>query len=192
MTELERIRRNKELLATSNALHQAKYNNVSTTFEPMKKFEVKPSKEVQKELIKEVFNDDFLQRLRKSSEIPARVFASGSKRDANDDKPRISDMQPYTLKRFGYHMLIGSKNYGAGNFEKGQPTDSLLESLVRHINDYRLGDRSEDHLSAVLFGVMMIEQNEDREGVNADHFYTKWKERNEKSLIDRLMEGNNG
>lgn len=104
----------------------------------------------------------------------SRTFSTGSRRDSNDNKPRISDMKAYTRKRFGYHMLIGSKNYGVGNFEKGQPTDSTLESIHRHLADYELGDRNEDHLSAVIFGIQLIMLNEERENVPTDFYYQKW------------------
>ena len=100
-----------------------------------------------------------------------RIFDTGSKRDANDNKPRIADLKAYTRKRFGYHMLKGSKNYGIGNFEKGQPTESSLESIHRHLADYELGDRSEDHLSAVLFGIQLIMLNEQKEEIKPDHYH---------------------
>ena len=104
----------------------------------------------------------------------SRTFNTGSKRDANDNKPRISDLKAYTRKRFGYHMLKGAKNYGVGNFEKGQPNESSLESIHRHITDYELGDRSEGHLEAIIFGCQLILLNEQREGVPADFFYKKY------------------
>ena len=103
--------------------------------------------------------------------VKSRTFDTGSRRDANDNKPRISDLKAYTRKRFGFHMLKGAKNYGVGNFEKGQPTDSSLESIHRHLTDYELGDRSEDHLSACIFGLQLIMLNEQRDNVQPDHYY---------------------
>lgn len=170
MTEIERIKRNMELKNISDAFSQGKYDNLSSTFQPMIRHEVKKNQtwDEYKSDPSNIVNAD----------IPnptSRTFASGSKRDANDDKPRIADIDPYSQKRQGYHFLKGSKYYGEGNFELGQPTKSSWESLLRHITDYRMGDRSEDHLSAVEFGMMMIKMNEQREGIPADHYYQLWK-----------------
>lgn len=136
-------------------------NNTEKPFEAQRiKEHVKAVKRAREEM--ELGSDD------------SRVFSTGSKRDKNDHKPRIADMKPYTRKRFGYHMLKGSKNYGIGNFELGQPTESSLESIHRHLADYELGDRSEDHLSAMKFGLQLIMLNEQKEGVPADFYYQKY------------------
>ncbi len=106
-----------------------------------------------------------------------RVFETGSKRDSDEGKPRVSDLKPYTRLRFGYHMLLGSLKYGGGNFELGQPDDSTLASMHRHLAMYELGDRSECHLSALLFGIQLLMQNEQREGVEVDRYFKLLKDK---------------
>lgn len=103
-----------------------------------------------------------------------QIFSTGSRRDSDDHKPRVSDLKAYTRERFGYHMLKGSINYGTGNFEKGQPTERALESLHRHITKFELLDQSEDHLAAIIFNVQLIMMNEQRENMKTDYYYQQY------------------
>jgi hypothetical protein len=100
-----------------------------------------------------------------------RVFESGSKRDDDSHKPLTANLTAYTRLRYGYHMRKNANKYGKGNWELGQPDVVLLESIDRHYCQYVLGDRSEDHLSAIIFGIVMLMQNEQRNGVDVDKYY---------------------
>jgi hypothetical protein len=105
--------------------------------------------------------------------VAPRVFDTGAKRDANSNKPFIHTLAGYTRQRFGYHMNLGASKYGNMNFKKGIPTDVYLESLDRHLAAYMEGDRSEDHLSAIIFGAQGCMLNEQRDGVKADYYFNK-------------------
>lgn len=100
-----------------------------------------------------------------------RNFDTGAKRDGNLEKPFIHNLKGYTRQRFGYHMTIGARRYGDSNFLKGIPTEVYLESLDRHLAAYLEGDRSEDHLSAIIFGTQGCMLNEQKEGVTANHYF---------------------
>jgi hypothetical protein len=100
-----------------------------------------------------------------------RVFESGSKRDDDSHKPLTANLTAYTRLRYGYHMRKNANKYGKGNWELGQPDVVLLESIDRHYCQYVLGDRTEDHLSAIIFGIVMLMQNEQRNGVDVDKYY---------------------
>lgn len=102
-----------------------------------------------------------------------REFESGAKRDSNTSKPFVHMLRGYTRQRFGYHLTAGARKYGNANFLKGIPTDAYLESLDRHLAAYMEGDRSEDHLSAIMFGVQGCMLNEQKEGITADHYFNK-------------------
>lgn len=102
-----------------------------------------------------------------------RVFESGAKRDNNTNKPFIHNLKGYTRLRFGYHMTTGANNYGDKNWEKGMPSDQYLESVDRHLARYIDGDRSEDHLSAIIFGIQGCMINEQKEGILDDHYFNK-------------------
>lgn len=104
-------------------------------------------------------------------QIVKREFESGAKRDSNSNKPFIHNLLGYTRQRFGYHTNLGARNYGDGNFLKGMPTSVALESLDRHLASYLEGDRSEDHLSAIIFGAQLCMMNEKSEGIPSDYYF---------------------
>lgn len=100
-----------------------------------------------------------------------REFETGAKRDSNYNKPFVHNLQGYTRQRFGYLTNLGAKNYGDGNFLKGIPTKVALESLDRHLASYMEGDRSEDHLAAIIFGAQLCMLNEKTDGIPADYYF---------------------
>lgn len=104
-------------------------------------------------------------------ETISRVFETGAKRDSNSMKPFIHNLRGYTRQRYGYHTNLGSAKYGDGNFLKGIPTEVALESLDRHLAAFMEGDRSEDHLSAIIFGAQLCMLNEQKEGLQADFYF---------------------
>lgn len=100
-----------------------------------------------------------------------RQFDSGAVRDKNEGKPFVHCLLGYTRLRFGYHMSKNAKKYGEFNFLKGIPSEAYLESLDRHLSQYMSGDRSEDHLSSILFGIQGLMLNEEKEGTPANHYF---------------------
>jgi hypothetical protein len=103
----------------------------------------------------------------------SRTFDSGSKRDADDHKPLVNHFTAYARLRFGYLLRKGANHYGKNNWQKGQPDETAVESLNRHLAYYEDGDRSEDHLSAIIFNAQLIMMNERKLGIKADHYYEK-------------------
>ena len=101
----------------------------------------------------------------------SRVFESGSQRDDDKNKPLPSHLDPYLRLRYGYLLRMGANKYEKNNWQKGQPDESSLESLHRHLAKYEMGDRSEDHLSAIIFGIQLIMKNEQASGVAIDAYY---------------------
>lgn len=100
-----------------------------------------------------------------------RVYDSGARRDGDDNKPYVHNLQGYVRLRFGYHTRLGASKYGDGNFLLGMPSDQALQSLDRHLAGYLNGDRSEDHLSAIIFGCQLVMLNEQKEGVESDYYF---------------------
>jgi len=100
-----------------------------------------------------------------------RVFESGSQRDDDTNKPLPSHLDAYVRMRFGYLLRMGSNKYEKNNWQKGQPDESSLESIHRHLAKYEMGDRTEDHLSAIIFGIQLIMKNEQKSGVEVDAYY---------------------
>lgn len=123
------------------------------------------------ECIKYDGDNDLIEANERLDKVKNRVFESGAQRDSNNNKPFIHNLKGYTRQRFGYHMNLGSRNYGDSNWEKGMPTNQYLESMDRHLAEYMEGDRSEDHLSAIIFGCNGIMQNEKKEGINSNYYF---------------------
>ncbi len=103
----------------------------------------------------------------------SRVFDSGAQRDSNKDKSFVHSLKGYTRLRYGYHMTIGAIKYGDKNWEKGIPTECYLESADRHLAKYLAGDRSEDHLSALIFNIQGVMLNEQKEGIPDDYYFNQ-------------------
>lgn len=80
-------------------------------------------------------------------------FPSGSVRDTSVGKPRPDLISPRATLRHAALMSRGAERYGERNWELGQPVSRYLESLLRHILMYQLGERTEDHLAAARFNV---------------------------------------
>ncbi len=105
--------------------------------------------------------------------LKERLFETGAKRDSNINKPLIHNLKGYCRQRFGYHMTLGASKYGDSNWEKGIHTKVYLESLDRHLASYMENDRSEDHLSAIMFAINGIMDNEKNEGIPANYYFEK-------------------
>jgi hypothetical protein len=81
---------------------------------------------------------------------------TGAVRDTQDGKPRYDLIPVMALRRLAVHYANGARKYSARNWEKGIPSSRCYSSALRHLFQYAEGDRSEDHLSAILFNVMAI------------------------------------
>jgi hypothetical protein len=105
-----------------------------------------------------------------------RVFSTGSQRDNDDHKPLVNHLAPYLRLRYGYHLRKGANHYGKGNWKLGQPKETAIESLNRHLALYELNDQlgkeqDEDHLAAMIFNIKLIMENEQKAGIQVDHFF---------------------
>ena len=90
-------------------------------------------------------------------------FDTGAVRDTQDNKPRYDLIPVAALRRLATHYANGAKKYGEHNWTKGIPASRCIASAERHLFQWVEGDRSEDHLSAVLFNIMAIIHFEETE-----------------------------
>lgn len=100
-----------------------------------------------------------------------REFESGSKRDDDSEKPLTNQLLGYTRLRCGYRFRGGANTYGKNNWQKGMPEETIEESTDRHWSQYMDGDRSEDHLSAVIFGINQLMLKDKEAGIPVDFYY---------------------
>ena len=89
-------------------------------------------------------------------------------RDDKSDKINYSlGIHPLVLRRISEHMTNASYEAGGKypkwNWTGGMPNWQCLESLERHLSQYKLGELDEDHLISVLFNAMNLIYNEEIE-----------------------------
>lgn len=97
-----------------------------------------------------------------------QVFKSGAQRDEQAGKPRYDLIPPASLRRLAELYARGAEKYDDHNWAKGMPTSRILASLLRHVEAYRIGDETEDHLAAVAWNAFAIMHFE---GSEYDDFY---------------------
>lgn len=85
-------------------------------------------------------------------------FETGSRRDTREGKGRYDLIAQIPLKRLAQHYENGAKKYGDRNWEKGQPVMRYLDSASRHLHNILMGDKTEDHESAVSWNIFAYVQ----------------------------------
>lgn len=83
-------------------------------------------------------------------------FSTGAVRDNADNKPAYELVSPIALRRIAKHLANGAKKYSKHNWERGMSMERMMGSALRHLNQWREGDRSEDHLAAACFNIMGV------------------------------------
>jgi hypothetical protein len=83
-------------------------------------------------------------------------FDTGARRDTQEGKPRFGLIPPYPLYRLAMHYTNGADKYGENNWTKGIPCSRTWESLERHVQAFKDGDDSEDHLAAIAWNAFAL------------------------------------
>lgn len=87
-------------------------------------------------------------------------FKTGAVRDTREGKGRFDLISPYALRRLAAVYEKGAVKYGDNNWQKGIPFARCIDSALRHIGQFQLGRRDEDHLAQAawnLFAIMHLE-----------------------------------
>lgn len=83
-------------------------------------------------------------------------FAGGAIRET-EGKARVDGISPHALLRLGRLFTQGGLKYGDfRNWEKGLPFSTFIGGIFRHLLAYELGDRSEDHLAAIMWNAQAL------------------------------------
>jgi len=88
-------------------------------------------------------------------------FTTGSVRDTRKGKGRYDLFALIAIQRLAKHYENGAVKYGDRNWEKGQPLSRYWDSAVRHLVEFLMGLRDEDHLAAALWNVAALIQTEE-------------------------------
>lgn len=95
-------------------------------------------------------------------------YSSGMVRDTQSGKIRFDLVYWPMLRRWAAHMTKGMEKYGENNWQKANSLDEARRfraSLLRHVDQYLAGDRSEDHASAIIFNLGALEYLRDEHKV---------------------------
>lgn len=101
-------------------------------------------------------------------------FPTGGVRDTEVGKPRYDLLSPFALTRLANLMARGALKYKSRNWEAGLDVSRCFSSGFRHLMQWYMGDRSEDHLAAVLFNISAIIHFEELGREDLDDM-PKWK-----------------
>lgn len=93
--------------------------------------------------------------------MQTEVFPTGAQREKKGGKGRYDLISPRFLRRLALTLEEGASKHGDRNWEKGIPSHSYLDSLLRHICQWVGGDRSEDHLGHAAFNLQGLIFNEE-------------------------------
>lgn len=93
-------------------------------------------------------------------------FESGAVKSSNEGRGRFDLISPYFLRRLAIKMEAGASKVGERNWEKGIPPERCLNSCLRHLTQYMMGMRDEDHLGAAAFWVQALIHYEEQSKTN--------------------------
>lgn len=100
-------------------------------------------------------------------------YETGSVRSSEVEDVRYDLIPPSSLRRLAQTYAEGAKKYGDNNWLKGQPYSDILNHLINHIERFREGDRSEDHLSHATWGMFALMHFEDNLPEMDNTYYRK-------------------
>lgn len=114
------------------------------------------------EIAKEITRNGGRDRAFKTLDSGKREeFPTGSVRDTQDGKGRFDLVPTRPLRRLAGLYERGAAKYGARNWEKGQPSSRYYSSCMRHLLSYMDGERTEDHLAAIMWNAAAMIWNEE-------------------------------
>jgi len=91
-----------------------------------------------------------------------REFGTGATRSKDADGERYDLISPFALRRVAIIMAEGAVTHGPANWEKGIPLDATLNHLERHLQLWKMEQKTgkkidpDDHMAKVIWGAMAI------------------------------------
>lgn len=84
------------------------------------------------------------------------TYPTGATRDRRAGKGRFDLITPFMLARLAGVYERGAINHGDRNWESGIPFSRLIDSALRHINQFQCGMRDEDHIAQAIWNLSCI------------------------------------
>jgi len=80
-------------------------------------------------------------------------FETGAVRDTQENKGRFDLLPMFALMDLAKHFQAGCQKYGDRNWEKGIPISRFVDSGMRHLTEFTVGMRDENHLIAAIWNL---------------------------------------
>jgi hypothetical protein len=99
-----------------------------------------------------------------------KQFDSGAKSSA--ERPRYDLCEAIAFKAWAQRMAKGAASHGERNYQQGANDPTFIRDRINHLIEhamrYASGDRSDDHLGAVMANAGMLIWLEDQRGKSYD------------------------
>ena len=99
-------------------------------------------------------SDERYNGLAAPSEDGVNTYATGAKASNDADGVRFDLLPQLGLKSAAAAMALGVR-YGEHNWKKGLAWSINMNHILKHINDYLMGDTSQDHIGHATARLMM-------------------------------------
>jgi hypothetical protein len=139
----------------------------SYTCKPCSKIFKLISDKTPKELEADEKFDEYISEVN-STNPDLRLFPSGATRSNDAESERYDLCPPLWAKADATIMAEGAITHGDDNWKKGIPIHVCLNHLERHLNLYKNGDKSEDHLAKVRVNAGFIMYFEELEKIKTN------------------------
>lgn len=113
--------------------------------------------------MKQKNNKSLVKDVEKKKKDKIRSFSTGAVRGTNINKEDYIECVSWlAMKRYAEYMTRKAAVYGRGNWRRGIPIESYMESFMRHaqkfIVEWQHGicEEKDDHLSAIIFNIFGI------------------------------------
>jgi hypothetical protein len=91
-----------------------------------------------------------------------RKFKTGAQRDVGNGKGRLDLFPPRAMIAISKIYEAGCIKYGDRNWEKGIPLSRFLDSGLRHIMKWEMGEKDEPHLWQAAWNLICLIETEER------------------------------
>lgn len=91
-----------------------------------------------------------------TNELKIRRFPTGAIRSDNRGRERFDFISPLALKELAQFLATTENSFAQTNYFLGIPEEACLESLLRHINDFRINGKKEEAVALLFNAVALV------------------------------------
>ena len=88
--------------------------------------------------------------------MKVRRFPTGAIRSDNTGRERYDFISPLALKALAEYLATTENSFAQTNYFKGIPEDVCIESLLRHINDFRINGTKKEAVAMLFNAVALV------------------------------------